>query len=96
MAIEFQALVEFDFDLTVTGFEMGKIDFLIESLEGDGEDDEADRILAVDQAVPPVSRLGDLWLLGRHRLLCGDATRVADFERLMGGERAQMVFTDPP
>ena len=45
---------------------------------------------------PAVSRLGDLWLLGRHRLLCGDAMQQAAYDALMGDERAQMVFTDPP
>lgn len=45
---------------------------------------------------PPVSRRGDLWLLGRHRLLCGDTRDAADLDRLMGAERADLVFTDPP
>ena len=44
----------------------------------------------------PVSRRGDLWQLGRHRLLCGDAQEVTDFARLLGNERADLVFTDPP
>ena len=45
---------------------------------------------------PPVTRMGDLWLLGRHRLLCGDTRSIADLDRLMGAERADLVFTDPP
>lgn len=58
--------------------------------------DEADELPEVDLSVPPVSRLGDLWLLGEHRLLCGDATNQQYMRRVMGGRRAQMVFTDPP
>ena len=54
-----------------------------------------------DDAVPetpkePVSRPGDLWILGNHRLLCGDSTVLSDVERLMGGQLADMAFTDPP
>jgi len=44
----------------------------------------------------PITKPGDLWILGRHRLLCGDATKKEDVERLMGGKKADMVFTDPP
>jgi DNA modification methylase len=62
----------------------------------DGADDEADRLPDVDLAVPPVTQPGDLWQLGRHRLLCADATRPQSFERLMGGQLAEMVFADPP
>ena len=98
LAIELQALgeIDLDFDLEVTGFETAEIDLLIESLDGSGFQDEADAIPEIDDSAPPVSRLGDLWLLGRHRLFCGDATKAESFARLMGGEPAQMVFTDPP
>lgn len=50
----------------------------------------------VPVVVDPITKPGDLWLLGRHRLLCGDSTVATDVERLMGGEKAEMVFTDPP
>ena len=96
LAIELQALVELDFDVEVTGFETAEIDLLIDGLDAPGSVDEADRIPELDETAPAVSRLGDLWRLGRHRLLCGDATKSQSFERLMAGERAQMVFTDPP
>ena len=49
-----------------------------------------------ERLTEPVSKPGDLWLLGRHRLLCGDATKAADFQRLMGGARGVAAFTDPP
>ncbi len=96
LAIELQALVELDFDVEVTGFETAEIDLLIQSLDAPGSVDEADRLPELDETAPAVSRLGDLWRLGRHRLLCGDATRPESYEQLLAGERAQMVFTDPP
>jgi DNA modification methylase len=97
LALELRGLVELDpsFDLRLTGFEAPEIDFLLDGSQsevtGDLEDDR----------VPPlpdrsVSRQGDLWILGPHRLLCGDATHEASYAALMGDERAQMVFTDPP
>jgi len=58
-------------------------------------DEEEDEIPDIDDS-PAISKLGDLFTLGRHRLLCGDATKEADVERLMDGEKADMVFTDPP
>lgn len=96
LALELQGLLEMDldFDITLTGFEMGEIDMLL-SDPGDAED-EADQIPEVDPALPPVTQNGDLWQLGRHRLLCGDATSPESFARLMAGAQAQMVFTDPP
>jgi DNA modification methylase len=95
LALELQGLVEIDldFDVTVTGFEMGEIDLLIGST---GESDKADELPEMDPGVPPVTQLGDLWGAGRHRLLCGDATKSESFETLMGHEQAEMVFTDPP
>ena len=50
----------------------------------------------VDRAVPSISQPGDLWLLGRHRLLCGYATSAGAFKQLMDGNKAQMIFIDPP
>ena len=97
LAIEFQYLTEIDidFDVSVTGFEAAEIDLVIESLDSD-EDSSADQIPEIEDSRPPTSRQGDLWILGRHRLLCGDATKPETFERLMAGKKAQMVFTDPP
>lgn len=62
------------------------IDDLVETV---GDDD-------IPEEVEPVTKLGDLWELGEHRLLCGDSTKVEDVERLMDGQKADMVFTDPP
>jgi DNA modification methylase len=87
-----------DFDIEVTGFEMGEIDLRIASLEDTPAEDEADPadILPAISAAPPVSTLGDEWVLGRHRVLSGNALDPRAFTLLMGEERAAMVFTDPP
>ncbi len=81
-------------DMEITGFDMKEIEDLMTQFhvpeEGLTEDD------AVPEATESISRQGDLWSLGNHRLLCGDATIVTDVRRLMGGEKADMVFTDPP
>ena len=83
-----------DFDIEITGFDIKEIEDLMNQLyqpeEGLIDDD------AVPEAVESISRRGDLWSLGNHRLLCGDSTLKADVVRLMGGEKADMVFTDPP
>lgn len=70
--------------LELTGFDKDLI------LEAEDKDDE------IPENVPPKAKLGDLWLLGEHRVLCGDSTKTEDVERLMDGKKADMVFTDPP
>ncbi|HEY3619995.1 MAG TPA: ParB N-terminal domain-containing protein, partial [Candidatus Sulfotelmatobacter sp.] len=90
------SLIGLDFSIEVIGFEMGEIDLRIASLEDPTEDsDPADEMPELP-ASPPLSKTGDIWLLGRHRILCGNALDPADFAALMGEERAAMVFTDPP
>src|SRR5271170_1369216 len=91
------SLLGLDFSLELTGFEMGEIDLRIASLEDvpDQADDPADA-LPKFSTQPPVGKIGDLWMLGRHRLLCGSALDVAAFTALMGEERAATVITDPP
>src|SRR6266446_1930528 len=86
-----------DFNIEATGFEMGEIDLRIASLEEPPgrEDDPADVVLEVS-AGPALSRNGDLWILDRHRLLCGSALETPAFAALMGEEQAAMGFTDPP
>lgn len=86
-----------DFSLEVIGFEMAEIDLRIGSLEDlpTPGDDPADA-LPEPPASPPVSENGDLWLLGRHRVLCGNAMDAAAFALLMGEGRAAMAFSDPP
>jgi hypothetical protein len=80
-------------DLSVTGFDAGEIDVLLSDV-GD-EKPEPEDALPPDKGII-VTRRGDLWRLGRHRVLCGDAREPSDYARLMGDDRADMVFTDPP
>jgi DNA modification methylase len=91
------SLLGLDFDIQVTGFEMGEIDLRIASLDDPIEvtDDPAD-VVPEAPVDPPLSKIGDLWLLGLHGILCGDARDPAAFATLMGEEHAAMVFTDPP
>lgn len=94
LALELATLDSEDFPLEVIGFTDQELAAL---LDGD-PDEEAQE---AEDEVPPapqvaVSRPGDLWLCGEHRVLCGDATVAADLNRLLGGQRAAMVFTDPP
>ena len=82
-----------DLDLSLTGFEATEIDLLFADL---GEEKTEPEDILPPTAASAVSRKGDLWLLGGHRLLCGDARSDADFMRLMSGTLADAVFTDPP
>ena len=95
LKIEFQHLQEFAdvLDLTVTGFEVAEIDILLANDQaGDEHDEPFDDLVKPD----PVSRSGDLWHLGNHKILCGSALEAGDYARLMGGDQARMIFTDPP
>jgi DNA modification methylase len=91
------SLVDLDFDLEATGFEMGEIDLRIENLSADAvvDDDPADTT-QIDDTGPPVSRPGDLWELGVHRVCCGNALDPAAFRALLGKDKAAMAFIDPP
>ena len=88
--------VELDFDLEATGFEMAEIDLLIEGLSPAAESgsDLADEV--PDVVEQQVSRPNDLWLLGRHTILCGDSRDARNHSLLMSGRKADLVFTDPP
>ena len=86
-----------DFNIEVTGFEMGEIDLRIASLEEPPErDDDPADVMPEVSAGPALSKNGDLWVLGNHRLLCGSALETGAFAALMGEEQAAMGFTDPP
>src|ERR1700678_964488 len=96
LTLELQELsVALNFDVTVTGFETAEIDLLISELNK-GIPEEADEIPAIHCSVPAVSRPGDRWRIGDHFLLCGDALKKDSYVNLLGAQKAQMVFTDPP
>lgn len=99
LAIELQALIDLEFDVEITGFSMAEIDFLIEeSVEASAHlhTADGDTIPPLTNQLDVVTKLGDLWLLGRHRLLCGDSRQRDTFDRVMLGDRADVIFTDPP
>ena len=87
-----------DYDITFTGFEQKDLTELVDSLAVEPEtvDDEFDEEEALEQISEPVTRLGDVWILGRHRLMCGDSTSQEDVAMLMNGEMADLIVTDPP
>jgi hypothetical protein len=86
--------LELDFDLEAIGFEIPEIDLLIDGLDAIPEVDPDDGVPVI--AGSAVSVFGDLWQLGKRRVLCGNSFLIADYERLMGDEKADLVITDPP
>ena len=95
LRIELVTLQDDDFDVSLTGFDADALADLLADEDGNGDGDTD------DDAVPeitetPISRPGDVWVLGGHRLLCGDSTKAECFEHLLQGEQVDMVFTDPP
>jgi hypothetical protein len=97
LAIELQALVDLEFDVELTGFEMGEIDIILSDSD-EAKDEAAGPEDDVPDPLPDriVSRLGDIWILGKHLLLCGDARDQAAYEQLLTGDKAELVVTDPP
>src|SRR6202158_839255 len=90
LAIELQEIQESDFDLSLTGFDPGELDSLL------ALDDEEKANATPPLPESPVSRPGDLWLLGPHRVLCGDAPSAEAFTRLLGKRKPRLMVTDPP
>ena len=93
LPIELADLQEANVDFELLGFSPADLARL---LPPDAEEGLTDPDVAPDPPAEPVTRPGDLWVLGDHRLLCGDATKAEDMKRLMDGTRATMCFTDPP
>jgi DNA modification methylase len=84
-----------DFDVSLTGFDPAELDDLFKDSIKDGiHDDDFD--VEAELKEPPITKLGDLWTLGRHRLICGDSTKKDTFDLLMAGVKANLVITDPP
>jgi DNA modification methylase len=93
LRVEFAELADLGFDLELTGFELDEIDALqIEEVEEGLTDEDA----VPDVPEQPVTVEGDVWLLGNHRLMCGDSTSIDAVDALLEGRKAQMVHTDPP
>ena len=96
LAIELQGLIDLDFDVELTGFSLAEIDLVLDEAR------EASVVpFSSDDDVPPrpvrpVTRRGDLWHLGRHRLLCGDTRDRSGYAALLGNQPVDLVFTDPP
>jgi len=92
LRVELRDLEATGFDLALTGFDLSEI----AALTMDETEGLTDPDAVPDAPAVPVTVLGDVWLLGRHRLMCGDSTSIDAVERLMDGVKADMVFTDPP
>ena len=92
LKVELEELNDLEFDISLLGFEDNEIESLLsEPTEGLTDEDAVP-----DLPEEPTTKLGDLWILGEHRLLCGDSTSIDDVDKLMDGNKADMVFTDPP
>ena len=92
----FQELIKLDFNVELTGFSTGEIDLLIDGSQESVTADPADDLTGLAPEGPAISELGDVWELERHRLACGDAQYSKTYERVLQGELAQMMITDPP
>jgi DNA modification methylase len=97
LAIELQGLINLDFDVELTGFEAPEIDLVFE----DADRANAENNGPEDEIPPPhpdtcTTRLGDVWILGKHRIICGSALNDSDYVQLLGDHKAEFVFTDPP
>ena len=96
LALELRDLsVEPSFDVVVTGFETAEIDMIIGDSDGEVSD-EADKVPEINRTRQAISKAGDLWKIGKHRLLCGNALDGASYKRLLGERKAELIFTDPP
>jgi hypothetical protein len=100
LAIELQGLVDLEFDVEFTGFSLAEVDIVLdEARESATEGADA----SIEDIIPPyrhhgpsVTRSGDLWVLGRHKLFCGDARVAGAFAAVLGDEGVDLIFCDPP
>jgi len=93
LAVELTDLKDMGFDLDITGFSTDEIEALLAPVGTEGLTDE-DAVPEVPEA--PVTVLGDVWLLGKHRVMCGDSTSIDAVDKLMNGQKAALMQTDPP
>jgi DNA modification methylase len=98
LALELKELMaaDLDFSVDITGFSIAEVDQVIEGIVASEQGDPADDLLPGPGAAPPRCQEGDLWALGPHRLVCGDALDLKVVAALMDGQKAEMAFTDPP
>ena len=98
LASELAELKNIDFDLSVTGFSDAELNDIFAGLEKEEKsvEDDFDADSAAEEIAEPITKNGDVWILGSHRLMCGDSTLPQDLEKLMGGKKADLIFTDPP
>ena len=95
LSVEMQELQELGFDLSMTGFDEKELtDLLGVDTDGDAKEDDFDLSVALEKAA--FVRRGDVWTVGRHKLMCGDATSAEDVSALMGDTKANLILTDPP
>lgn len=88
-------LKSLDFDLDITGFNPDELNEIFnDMLEASEDDFDLDK--ALEEIEEPITQQGDIWILGRHRLMCGDSTKKEDVDKLMNNKEADMVLTDPP
>jgi hypothetical protein len=94
LELQYLSELDLDFDVRLTGFELPEIDLLIGELTPANSNDEADAVIPVASGAA-ITRAGDVWKIGSHRLICGDSTKRETYQHLLGDARAQLVFTDP-
>lgn len=94
LAVEIEALQEMGFDMSLTAFDEKELAALYGGDGDDAKDDDFDLSAALEKAA--FVKPGDIWTVGRHRLMCGDATKAEDVQKLMDGKRANLIVTDPP
>jgi len=95
LRVEIEALQGMEFDVSLTGFDEGELtDLFKDGTDSGAEDDDYDLTAALEKA--SFVERGDIWTVGRHRLMCGDATSAEDVAALMNGKKANLILTDPP
>jgi DNA modification methylase len=93
LKLELEDLKNLNFDLEMTGFDLNEVEKFLSNSDDTIEEDDFEES---DKEISAISNPGDLWILGKHRLLCGDATKESDYQKLLGSEIAALAFTDPP
>ena len=94
LRVEMEALQGMDFDISLTSFDEAEIADLLSPDDGEAQEDDFD--VDAELAKPCVAKTGDVWHLGKHRVICGDSTLSETYERLLGSEKVNLVCTDPP